>query len=329
VDDRALPNGELRFSKLGLGAAGLGNLYRETSDADSDAAVAEAWARGIRYFDTAPHYGLGLSERRLGRALAKYPRDEYVISTKVGRLLVANDHPIGMDSEGFAVPDDLVREWDFSRDGIRRSLDASLERLGLDRVDIVYAHDPDQAYPGAGIQAAPFLAELRDEGLATSVGVGTNSGHEAAKLLAETDLDLAMLAGRYTLAEQDALDDALAVALDVGKRIVSVGVFNTGLLSTDRPSTDARYEYQAADPALIARVNAIADICSHFDVTVPQAAVAFPLLHPAVVNVTLGMRTAAQVRQNAALVDVSIPSELWAELMSAGLLRSDAPTQLR
>jgi D-threo-aldose 1-dehydrogenase len=326
VDERALTGGQVRLTELGFGAAGLGNLYRETTDADSEAAVDEAWACGIRYFDTAPHYGLGLSERRLGQALAKYPRDEYILSTKIGRLLVPNENPSGRDTDGFVVPDDVAREWDFSRDGIRRSLDASLERLGLDRVDIVYAHDPDQASAGAGLQAAPFLVELRDEGLATLVGVGTNSAREAALLLSETDLDLAMLAGRYTLAEQDALDDALAVALKTEKNIVAVGVFNTGLLASERPSTDARYDYQTADAGLVARVNAIADICDQFGVTVPQAALAFPLLHPAVVNVTLGMRNADQVRRNTAMLDVSIPSELWAELKLAGLLRSDAPT---
>ena len=325
MDERTLARTGLRVTELGFGAASLGNLFRETTDAEAEAAVDGAWALGIRYFDTAPHYGLGLSERRIGRALRKYPRDEYVISTKVGRLLVPNEHKTGRDNDGFIVPDDVVRQWDFSRDGVRRSLDASLDRLGLDRVDILYAHDPDQADPDAGIRVAPFLVELREQGVVNAVGVGTNSGREAARLLSRTDLDMAMLAGRYTLLEQDSLDDALRVASSMDKSIVAVGVFNSGLLATDVPASDARYEYQPAEARLIAQVEAIADVCSRFGVTVPQAAIAFPLCHPSVVNVTLGMRNAAQVHRNAELYDATVPRELWIELRAAGLLRGDAP----
>ena len=325
MDERQLDRTGLRLTELGFGAASLGNLFRETTDAESEEAVDTAWELGIRYFDTAPHYGLGLSERRLGRALRKYPRDEYVISTKVGRLLVPNEHRTGRDNDGFLVPDDVVRQWDFSRDGVRRSLDSSLERLGLDRVDILYAHDPDQADADAGIRVAPFLVELREQGAVKAVGVGTNSGPEAARLLGGTDLDLAMLAGRYTLLEQDSLDDALRVAASAGKSIVAVGAFNSGLLANDTPAADAKYDYQPAEARLIARVESIADICARFGVTVPQAAIAFPLTHPSVVNVTLGMRNPAQVRRNAALYDANTPSELWIELKAAGLLRADAP----
>jgi D-threo-aldose 1-dehydrogenase len=325
VDERTLARTGLRVTELGFGAASLGNLFRETTDADSEAAVDTAWALGIRYFDTAPHYGLGLAERRLGRALRKYPRDEYVLSTKVGRLLVPNEHKTGRDSDGFIVPDDVVRQWDFSRDGVRRSLDASLDRLGLDRVDILYAHDPDQADPEAGVRVAPFLVELREQGVVNAVGVGTNSGREAARLLSRTDLDLAMLAGRYPLVEQDSLDDALRAASTTGKNIVAVGVFNSGLLATDDPTSGARYDYQPAEARLIARVKAIAEVCNRFGVTVPQAAIAFPLCHPSVVNVTLGMRNAAQVHRNAELYDAPVPLELWIELTAAGLLRGDAP----
>lgn len=325
VDERPLLRTGLRLTELGFGAASLGNLFRETTDAESEEAVDRAWALGIRYFDTAPHYGLGLSERRLGRALRKYPRDEYVISTKVGRLLVPNEHKTGRDSDGFLVPDDVVREWDFSRYGVRESLQGSLERLGMDRVDILYAHDPDQADPDAGIRVAPFLVELREQGLVNAVGVGTNSGSEAARLLARTDIDLAMLAGRYTLLEQDALDNALRVATATGKNIVAVGAFNSGLLASDSPASDARYDYQPAEAELISRVEAIAAVCSRFGATVPQAAIAFPLGHPAVVNVTLGMRNPAQVQRNVELYDATPPNGLWAELRSEGLLRADAP----
>jgi len=325
--ERPIPRTGVAITELGFGAASIGNLYRETSDADAEEAVDVAWALGIRYFDTAPHYGLGLSERRLGRALRKYPRDEYVLSTKVGRLLVPNEHRTGQDSDGFVVPDDTVRQWDFSRDGVRRSLDGSLARLGLDRVDILYAHDPDQADPDAGVRVAPFLAELRDEGAVSSVGVGTNSALEAARLLARTDIDLAMLAGRYTLLEQNSLDDALRVAATTGKSVVAVGAFNSGLLATENLAADARYDYKPAEAPLIARAVALAEVCARFGVTVPQAAIAFPLTHPSVVNVTLGMRSAAQVQRNVELYQASIPADLWDELKAEGLLRSDAPTE--
>ena len=326
MDERPLLRTGLRLTELGFGAASLGNLFRETTDAESEEAVDAAWALGIRYFDTAPHYGLGLSERRLGQALRKYPRDEYVVSTKVGRLLVPNEHKTGRDSDGFLVPDDVVRQWDFSRDGVRRSLDASLERLGLDRVDILYAHDPDQADPDAGTRVAPFLVELREQGVVNSVGVGTNSGREAARLLLRTDMDVAMLAGRYTLLEQDSLDDALRVAASTGKSIVAVGVFNSGLLANDSPAADARYDYQPAEAGLIARVIAISEVCHRFGITVPQAAIALPLCHPSVVNVTLGMRNATQVHRNVGLYGARIPNAMWTELKESGLLRADAPT---
>lgn len=325
MDRRTIARTGLELTELGFGAASLGNLFRETSEAEAEAAVDVAWARGIRYFDTAPHYGLGLSERRLGRALRKYPRDEFVVSTKVGRLLVPNPHRTGRDNDGFLVPDDLIRQWDFSRDGVRRSLESSLERLGLDRVDILYAHDPDQADPDAGIRVAPFLVELRDQGAVNAVGVGTNSGREVARLLARTDMDVAMLAGRYTLLEQDSLDDALRVAASTGKSIVAVGAFNSGLLANDTAATDSRYDYQPAEAALIDRVAAIADVCARFGITVPQAAIAFPLTHPAVVNVTLGMRSPDQVERNADLYGTTVPDALWAQLKDSGLLRDDVP----
>jgi D-threo-aldose 1-dehydrogenase len=325
VRERQIARTGVRLSEVGFGAASLGNLYRETTDAEAEDAVDAAWSLGIRYFDTAPHYGLGLSERRLGRALRNYPRAEYAISTKVGRLLVPNEFPVGSDNEGFVVPDDVVRVWDFSRDGIRRSLDASLERLGLEHVDILYAHDPDQADPDAGMRAAPFLVELREQGLAGAVGVGTNSGIEAARLFARTDLDVAMLAGRYTLLEQESLDDALRLASSLGRSVVAAGVFNSGLLANSRPSGDSLYDYRPANGELIRRVNSIADVCESFGVSLPQAAIAFPLTHPRIVSVALGMRTALQVLRNVDLYDAGAPVALWNALKKQGLMLNPAP----
>ncbi len=321
---RSLAGTPLSITEMGFGAAGLGNLYRETTDDEAERAVDAAWDAGIRYFDTAPHYGLGLSERRLGRALAKYPRDEFVVSTKVGRLLVRNPNPTGLDTDGFAVADDLVRQWDFSADGVRRSLDESLTRLGMDRVDIVYVHDPDQAAADAGTRALRALIELREEGVVSAVGVGTNSASEVSRAFDETDADVAMLAGRYTLLEQGALGDALRSAADRGKSIVAVGVFNSGILASDHPEHGAMYDYRAAPDDVLIRAERIARVCAEFGVPLPAAALAFPLRHPTVVNVTVGMRSAAQVRQNVALSGRDIPPGLWDALHEEGLVAQSA-----
>jgi len=323
---RQLGSTGLRLTELAFGAASLGNLYRVTSDDEASGAVAQAWECGLRYFDTAPHYGLGLSERRLGRALAGHPRDEYIPSTKVGRLLERNPQPTPMDTDGFQVPGDLRRVWDFSRDGVRRSLDYSLRRLGTDHVEIVYAHDPDQFREGAARQALEALAELRSQGVVRAIGVGTNAVDELADLLRDGLIDVVMLAGRYTLLEQGGQRTALDPALAVGAGVVAVGVFNSGLLSVERPSADAKYDYGQAPPDLIARARQIAAVCERHGTTLPDAAIAFPLLHPAVSSVAIGMRTAAQVDSNVARYERGVPHELWADLVDSHLLDPAAVT---
>jgi len=318
---REITRTTVAVTELGFGAAVIGNLYRATSEHEAADAVAAAWDAGIRYFDTAPHYGLGLSERRLGAALRDYPRDEYVLSSKVGRLLVPNEHRRGTDTEGFAVPDDLRREWDFSKDGVLRSIEATLERTGLDRLDIVYLHDPDEHWMQAADQAMPTLAELRDQGVIGAIGAGMNQSAMLARFLRETPADLVMLAGRYTLLDQSALDDVLPAAAASGKRVVAVGVFNSGLLSRDRPVHGAKYDYQDAPSEVVARARAITEVCEAHGTTLPAAAIAFPFTHPAVVNVTLGMRTREQVERNARLHTDPVPEALWAELRDQGLIR--------
>lgn len=317
---RRLGRSGLALTELGFGAASLGNLYRVTGEAEALAAVDRAWERGIRYFDTAPHYGLGLSERRLGAALRDRPRDEYVLSTKVGRLLEPNPAPTALDTEGFVVPGDLHRVWDFSPDGVRRSLDSSLERLGTDRVDIVYAHDPDQCSDSAARHALEALAALRDEGVVGAVGVGTNSTDGLAALMADGLLDVVMLAGRYTLLEQGALTSVLEPARHAGAGVVAVGVFNSGLLSQPRPSADAHYDYGSVPADVLARARRLADVCTAHGVSLPEVAIAFPLRHPAVVNVSLGMRNSQQVDGNLARYGAAVPDELWPALVGAGLL---------
>lgn len=309
------------LTELGLGAAQFGNLYRETTDAEASGAVDTAWSRGIRYFDTAPHYGLGLSERRLGAALAAHDRDEYVVSTKVGRLLVPSPETADrLDDGGFVVPATLRREWDFSRDGIMRSFEGSLERLGLDRVDIVYLHDPDEHWEAASTTGIDALVELRDQGVVGAIGAGMNQAAMLAEFVRRCDVDVMMLAGRHTLLEHDALDDLLPLAVDRGVGIVAAGVYNSGLLSVPRPAADAKFDYEQAPAEVIARANAIADVCERFGVTLPDVAVAYPLRHPAVVSVVLGTRTAAQVASNVGRYETPIPDGLWEALRDGGLL---------
>src|SRR4051794_19794591 len=301
MKSRTIAGTPVRLTELGFGSAVIGNLYRETSDEEADQALSAAWDAGIRYFDTAPHYGLGLSERRLGRALQGRPRSEFVVSSKVGRLLVPNESPRGRDDDLFAVPDDLRRVRDYSRDGVFRSLEATLERMGLDRVDILYVHDADDYWREASEEAMPALAELRDAGVVGAIGAGMNQSAMLTRFLRETAADVVMLAGRYTLLDQSALDDVLPAAQESGKGVVAVGVFNSGLLSREWPAECMKYDYQDAPPELVARARAIAEVCKGHGTSLPAAAIAFPTTHPSTVNVTLGMRDRAQVTQNVGL----------------------------
>jgi D-threo-aldose 1-dehydrogenase len=231
--------------ELGLGTAPLGNLYRSITDDQARGVVDASWDAGIRYYDTAPHYGLGLAERRLGEALRARPRDEYVLSTKIGRVLEPVDAKGRRDDDIFDVPGDHVRRWDFSADGVRRSLDDSLARLGLDRVDVLLIHDPDEHLDQAVREAVPALARLRDEGVVRAIGVGSGTPRSLAALIGTGALDVAMVAGRYTLLDQSALHEVLPAAEEHRTRVVAVSVFNSGVTATDPPtvrptSTDRR-----------------------------------------------------------------------------------------
>ncbi|MFF5214564.1 aldo/keto reductase [Micromonospora sp. NPDC000442] len=311
------------LTELGFGAAQGGNLYRVTTDEEFVAAIDSAWAAGVRYFDTAPHYGLGLSERRLGSALRHRPRDEYVVSTKVGRFLEPSPQDAHLrDPEGFEVPATHRRVWDFSRDGVRRSIEASLERTGLDRIDIAYLHDPDDHWEQAAAEAVPALVELRDQGVVGAIGAGMNQSAMLARFVRETDVDVMMCAGRYTLLEQGAAGDLLPLAASRGVGVVIAGVYNSGLLSRDRPPADAFYNYQQAPPELIERARRIAEVCDAHGVTLPQAALAFVRRHPAVVSTVVGVRNGTQMAETVRRSDAVVPDELWQSLATAGLLAS-------
>lgn len=320
TETRTIPGTAIQLPVLGFGGAPIGNLYRQVQEPEAIDAVEAAWEGGVRYFDTAPHYGLGLSERRLGKALAGQDRNSYVLSTKVGRLLRPNPSPNGKDTEGFEVPDDLVRVRDYSREGVLRSIEESLRRLGTDRIDIVFIHDPDDYWSEAVDGAAPTLSALRDEGVIGAWGAGMNQSEMLARFVTETDIDVIMLAGRYTLLEQGAAADLLPACLERKVGVVNVGIFNSGLLSKDRPARDATYNYQPAPPQLLDRANLLADICESHGTTLPAAALRYPYQHPAVTSVVLGMRTPEQVKQNLDLASQAVPDQLWAELRNRRLI---------
>jgi D-threo-aldose 1-dehydrogenase len=305
------------LTRLGFGGGPIGNLYAEVSDVDAFGALEAAWDAGVRYFDTAPHYGLGLSERRIGAFLAGRPRESFVVSTKVGRVL----EPAFGDGDdlanGFAVPATAWRRWDFSADGVRRSLESSLDRLGLDRVDVVYVHDPDAHWEQAVSEAVPALLELRSEGVVGAVGVGMNQWELPARFVRETDLDVVLLAGRYTVLEQSGVP-LLDLCASRGVSVVAAGVFNSGLLA--RPEVGDTYDYRAAPVSLVERARRIAAVCARHGVTLPQAAVSFPFRHPSVVSVLLGVRTAAEMRANATSASTPVPDSLWTDLATANLL---------
>jgi len=314
-------------TELGLGTSPFGNLFQETTDADTGAATEVSWQGGVRYFDTAPHYGLGLAERRLGAALRGVPRDApYLVSTKVGRRLIPTpENAHRQDDDGFAVPATHRREFDFSRDGILRSVEGSLERLGLDGVDILYLHDPDDHWEQASTTGISTLIELRDQGVVRAIGAGMNQSAMLAEFVRRCDVDVVMLAGRYTLLDQSALDDLLPIAQERGVGVVAAGVYNSGLLSREVVPDDAHYEYQPAPPELVARARDLAEVCGRHGVTLPQAAVRFALRHPAVVSVVVGARDAAQAAGNLARYDADIPDALWDELELSGRVRAVHP----
>lgn len=315
---RRLGRTDVRITELGFGAAPLGNLYTPIGDDEATAAVDAAWDAGVRYFDTAPHYGLGLSERRLGHALAHRPRAGFTVSTKVGRLLEPNPAPTGSDlaAGGFAVPDKLVRRPDYSRDGVLRSLESSLTRLGMDRVDVIYVHDPDDHLDAALDEALPALACLRDQGVVGAIGVGMNSVAPLLRVVAEADVDAVMVAGRWTLLDRTARP-LLQACTGHGVSVVAAAPFNSGLLSRPQPPEDATFDYGPAPDALLARARRLARVCERNGTVLPRAAVRFPLREAVVAGVVAGFRSAGQVTSAASWAGDDLGDRAWAELDAA------------
>lgn len=297
---------------LGFGAAQIGNLYRPTSEEEARGAVDAAWEAGIRYYDTAPHYGLGLSEERLGAALRYRPREEYQLSTKVGRLLVPGPGYGDDMANGFAVPDDRARRWDFSESGIRRSHEESLARLGLDYIDVLYLHDPEEGpLEQAFTEALPALVRMREEGLVSAIGVGSKDGDVLERCVRTGMIDLAMLSGRYTLLEQPAMRTLLPTCEELGVAVVAVSIFNSGILARHTPPDDATYEYGQASEELLRRARELATLAGEHGLELPDLALHFPLRHPVISTVVLGMRTERQVRENVERIAHEVPDEVW------------------
>ncbi|WP_406432766.1 aldo/keto reductase [Streptomyces sp. NBC_00631] len=319
----ALGRSGVSVSPLGLGAAVIGNLYTEIPDQQAYDTVSAAWRQDIRYFDTAPHYGLGLSERRLGEALRLYDRDAYTLSTKVGRRLEPGPGDGDDLASGFAVPDTYRRVWDFTADGIRRTLEASLERLGLDRVDVVCLHDPDDHAEQAFREGYPALEKLRAEGVVGAIGAGMNQTAMLTRFVRDTDVDVVLCAGRYTLLDQSALTDLLPAAVARGTSVVIGGAFNSGLLADPRP--DATYDYTRAPGELLSRALRLKALAERHGTTLRAAALAFCAAHPAVASVLVGARSAAEIVDGAQQFATPVPAAFWQELRATGLLPADAP----
>jgi D-threo-aldose 1-dehydrogenase len=278
--------------RLGLGCAPLGGLYSAVSEEDARATLDRAWELGVRAFDTAPLYGSGLSEQRVGAALRERPRHQFTLSTKVGRLLRAGE-PV----------------FDFSYDGALRSLEESLERLGLDRVDLVLIHDPDDHADEAMAGAYPALERLRAEGVVGAIGVGMNQWEIPARFVRETDVDCVLLAGRYTLLDRSGERELLPLCAERNVDVIAAGVFNSGVLAGD-----THYDYAPAPPEVLERARKLAETCARHGVPLEAAAIQFPLRHPAVTRVLVGCRTAAEVEEDVRLAALDLPEELWADL---------------
>ncbi len=321
VDRARLGSTGVEVTRLGIGTAPIGNMFTTVSDEDAEAMLRAAWELGVRYFDTAPLYGHGVSEIRLGAVLRTLPRAEMVVSTKVGRLLTPRTDRAGPTIFRDTPP--LEPEFDFSADAVERSLDESLERLGLDRVDVALVHDPDDHLDEAIRSALPRLEKLRADGRVRAIGAGMNQSPALDRIVRECDVDCVLLAGRYTLLEQPALDDLLPRCETRGVSIIAGGVFNSGLLAD--PSPGATYDYDTAPDALIARARRLASACDRAGTSLASAALRFPLGHPAVACVVTGARSAAEVRQNAAWFDEPNDAAAWESLKSAGLLEARVP----
>lgn len=335
IASRPLPRCALQLSELGFGAAPLGNLYRPMAEAVARDTLQAAVDAGLRYVDTAPYYGFGLSERRVGDVLRG--QAGVAVSSKVGRLLQPlPGHSGEAERHGFCSPLPFTPVYDYSYDGVMRSWEASLQRLGLARIDILYVHDIGRFTHGTG-HAATFsaltegggfraLEYLRAEGAITAFGLGVNEWPVCLEAMQHADLDVVLLAGRYTLLDQSALDRFLPACLERGVRVVVGGVYNSGILAAGtRSGAPLHYDYAPASGEVVERVRCLEAVCEAHGVPLAAAALQFPLAHPAVVSVIPGLDSVQRVAQTLELYRTAIPSCFWQELRRQDLLRQDAP----
>ena len=320
--------------RLGLGGAALGNLFSVVTDAQAQALLEAAWASGCRSFDTAPHYGHGRSERRVGDALRVRAADSYVLSTKVGRLLTPNPQA-PRAQHGYVDVLPFTQHWDYSASGTRRSIEDSLQRLGLAQLDVVYVHDIDVATHGAQAPAVlrqvldetlPTLQKLKQEGLIRAFGLGVNDAQVVVDVLRHASLDVLLLAGRYSLLDHSALPELLPLCVQRGVRIALGGVFNSGILATGALGGRASFNYAPAAQEWLARTARIEQVCAQHGVPLRAAALQFPLAHPAVDIVMLGARSVPEWEDGLAMMGHVIPPAFWQALRDAGLLPAEAPT---
>lgn len=322
----------VRVSGLGFGTAPLGNLYATVPDDEAQAALEYAFGHGVRYFDTAPYYGHGLAETRLGRALRGVPRDRYLVSTKVGRRIETDATQRTPVVDGFAVQGSRA-VFDYSRDGVRRSFASSVERLGISHVDVLLLHDVGRLTHGehhaqmlrqALDEALPAMAALRDDGAVDAIGIGVNEVEVCMELMPRSDLDCIMLAGRYTLFEQTSALALLNEAEERHVRIIAAGPYNSGLLGSSS-GPGKMYNYEPANLATLVRARDIYAICAEAGVDASAAALQFPFGHPAVAAVVAGMRSVTEVRTALARIKQAIPSIAWQRLRARGIVAADAP----
>lgn len=328
-ETRSLFNGSIEIGVFGLGCSQVGGLFQEVSLLESSQTLEAAWDRGIRYFDTAPFYGYSRSERRVGTSLSERTRTDFILSTKAGRLLVPDDS-VRRGDDGWANPLPFRPRYDYSYDGIRRSHDDSLQRLGLSKIDILYVHDIgrmthgelhdhywQQLTKGGGFRA---LEALRKDGTVAAVGLGVNEWEVVQHSMNECQLDCTLLAGRYTLLEQESLKPLMNICLAQGNSIVIGGVFNSGILAGGK-----HFDYGEAPAAVVRKVEALKSVCQEYDVALPAAALQFPMAHPAVVSCVVGTRTAQQLDRSIQWFEQSIPDAFWGALVEQGLIEPESP----
>jgi len=320
----------LSVTLLGLGSAPLGGLFDAVADETAHGVVQHAYDAGLRFYDTAPLYGYGSAERRLGHVLSRQPRDEFVLATKVGRLIrppetVSSNLDAGGAGQFRGAPP-LVPMFDFSYDGVMRSFEDSLERLGVDRIDVLHIHDPDDYFEQALSGAYKALDKLRSEGTIKALGSGMNQAEMLARFAREADFDCFLVAGRYTLLDQAALPELLPICERKGIAIIIGGVYNSGILANLDVPERATFNYQPAEQRWLDKARRIKAVCDRHGVPIQAAALQFPLAHPAVATVLTGARSIAELDQNLTFMRQPIPADLWQELKSEGLLPAEAPT---